>query len=84
MKISSLCCLVCNVGVELINHLFFSCSFAVEVHNKVMLWLGIDSLILFCYSDWVECLSKLQISKLYKEFLDATFSCYVVACMVVS
>lgn len=47
LDIPSLVCHMCDNGVESVNHLFFTCSVALALLEKVSRWWGINCLILF-------------------------------------
>lgn len=73
MEIPSLHCPICAIGTDSVNHSFFSCTFALEIQERILLWWEIDIPLLFCYEQWLFWLSALCISSLQRLFLEVVF-----------
>lgn len=70
MEIPLLRCPICAIGTDSVNNLFFSCTLALEIQEIILLWWEIDIPFLFCYEEWLSCLSALCISSLQRLFLE--------------
>lgn len=49
-----LSCMICYSGVELVNHLFFSCPVEVDVLEQLLRWWGLDVPVLSSVDDWAQ------------------------------
>lgn len=73
MEIPSLHCRICDISIDSVKHLLFSCTFALEFQKRILRWWEIDIHSLFCYEDWLSLLSALRISSLQRLFVKAVF-----------
>nr|GFA78038.1 RNA-directed DNA polymerase, eukaryota [Tanacetum cinerariifolium] len=65
-------CPVCNVGAEMVDHLFFSCSVASSIMAKVLGWWGFLESGISSYHGWVSWFEGLRLQKVAKDYLEAT------------
>ncbi|GJU92639.1 RNA-directed DNA polymerase, eukaryota [Tanacetum coccineum] len=63
LEIHSLSCPLCNVLVESTSHLFFSCSLAQQLWNKVFRWWDIDASDFLSYDEWLTLLKNIRMPK---------------------
>ena len=45
LEVPSIVCLICHVGVETTDHLFFSCSVASVIASRILVWWGLPAMI---------------------------------------
>ncbi|GJS19411.1 RNA-directed DNA polymerase, eukaryota, reverse transcriptase zinc-binding domain protein [Tanacetum coccineum] len=72
LEVPSIVCPVCQVGVETINHLFFSCLIASVIVSKIQVWWGLLVFRLYSYQDWLNWLGELKIRREMKDYLEGT------------
>ncbi|GJW54293.1 RNA-directed DNA polymerase, eukaryota [Tanacetum coccineum] len=80
MEIPSILCPICDLEVESISHLLFSCSMARDILSKVCQWWSLDSTSFLSYEDWLSWLTYIRISKQIKSVLEGVF--YVTWCQI--
>nr|GEV88051.1 hypothetical protein [Tanacetum cinerariifolium] len=61
IDVDSVLCPTCQVDVETINHIFFSCYMALELWAKLARWWDLDIPICANYFEWIEWLDSLQL-----------------------
>ncbi|GJY51090.1 RNA-directed DNA polymerase, eukaryota [Tanacetum coccineum] len=80
MEIPSILCPICDLEVESISHLLFSCSMARDILSKVFQWWSLDSTSFLSYEDWLSWFTYIRISKQIKSVLEGVF--YVTWCQI--
>ncbi|GJW48999.1 RNA-directed DNA polymerase, eukaryota [Tanacetum coccineum] len=73
MYIPSILCPICDLEVESISHLLFSCSMARDILSKVFQWWSLDSTSFLSYEDWLSWFTDIRISKQVKSVLEGVF-----------
>ncbi|GJX97838.1 hypothetical protein Tco_0353636 [Tanacetum coccineum] len=72
LEVPSIVCPVCQVGIETIDHLFFSCPIASAIVSKIQVWWGLPVFRLYSYQDWLNWLGELKIRREMKDYLEGT------------
>ncbi|GJZ94810.1 RNA-directed DNA polymerase, eukaryota [Tanacetum coccineum] len=72
LEVPSIVCPVCQVGIETIDHLFFSCPIASAIVSKIQVWWGLLVFRLYSYQDWLNWLGELKIRREMKDYLEGT------------
>ncbi|GJR66693.1 RNA-directed DNA polymerase, eukaryota, reverse transcriptase zinc-binding domain protein [Tanacetum coccineum] len=62
-------CPICQVDVETINNIFFSCDMALVLWAKLARWWSIDIPIYANFLEWLEWISSLHLPKKVKDIL---------------
>ncbi|GJR43593.1 RNA-directed DNA polymerase, eukaryota [Tanacetum coccineum] len=73
MDIPSILCPICDLEVESISHLLFSCSMARDILSKVFQWWSLDSTSFLSYEDWLSWFIDIHTSKQVKSVLEGVF-----------
>nr|GEV76085.1 probable LRR receptor-like serine/threonine-protein kinase At1g63430 [Tanacetum cinerariifolium] len=78
----SIRCLVCQVDVETINHIFFSCDMAFVLWAKLARWWSLDIPICTIFLEWLEWIGSLHLPKKVKDILEGVggILMYVLEC----
>ncbi|GKC07647.1 RNA-directed DNA polymerase, eukaryota, reverse transcriptase zinc-binding domain protein, partial [Tanacetum coccineum] len=71
--IDSIICPTCDVGVETVGHLFFSCSMARDISALIARWWKVPIQNFDCYDDWLEWIESIRMSKESKKMMEAVF-----------
>ncbi|GJU66768.1 RNA-directed DNA polymerase, eukaryota [Tanacetum coccineum] len=71
--IDSIICPTCDVGVETVGHLFFSCSMARDISALIARWWKVPIQNFDCYDDWLEWIESIRMSKESKKMIEAVF-----------
>nr|GFB31261.1 RNA-directed DNA polymerase, eukaryota [Tanacetum cinerariifolium] len=71
LEVWSIVCPVCNVGAEMVDHLFFSCSVASSIMAKVQGWWGFLESGISSYNSWASWFEGLRLKKVAKDYLEA-------------
>ena len=71
--LDSIICPNCDVGVETVGHLFFSCSMAREINYLIGRWWSVPVVDFDCFDEWVEWIVSLHLSKQVKLMLEDVF-----------
>nr|GEX11688.1 RNA-directed DNA polymerase, eukaryota [Tanacetum cinerariifolium] len=71
--IDSIICPNCDVGVETVGHLFFSCSMSRDIFNLIARWWKVSIENFDCYDDWLEWIDSIRMSKKTKIMMEAVF-----------
>ncbi|GJY94461.1 hypothetical protein Tco_0510822 [Tanacetum coccineum] len=69
----SIICPTCDVGVETVGHLFFSCSMARDISALIARWWKVPIQNFDCYDDWLEWIESIRMSKESKKMMEAVF-----------
>ena len=72
LEVPSIVCPVCEVGVETIDHLFFSCSVASAIASRILGWWGLPVIGFSTYQDWLSWIEGLKLRREVKEYLEGT------------
>ncbi|XP_071736746.1 uncharacterized protein [Rutidosis leptorrhynchoides] len=56
VEIDDVSFLICNHGLEDVNHVFFSCILAKELWRKIRIWTGLDINVFDSWANWLEWL----------------------------
>ncbi|KAL4561645.1 hypothetical protein LXL04_033815 [Taraxacum kok-saghyz] len=73
LELNSMLCPICGEKVEDMEHLFFTCSFASEITDKVVRWWGLSSYSFPSLQGWKGWLDGMQLRKKLKEVLEGVF-----------
>ena len=73
IDIPSVLCPICEGCSEMVNHIFFECSFVTQVYNKFARWWDIHIPGLSSYVQWLEWFVSVQLPKVHKHLLEAAF-----------
>nr|GEV36499.1 RNA-directed DNA polymerase, eukaryota, reverse transcriptase zinc-binding domain protein [Tanacetum cinerariifolium] len=71
--IDSIICPNCDVGVETVGHLFFSCSMSRDIFNLIARWWKLSIENFDCYDEWLEWIDSIRMSKKTKIMMEAIF-----------
>ncbi|GJU21279.1 RNA-directed DNA polymerase, eukaryota, reverse transcriptase zinc-binding domain protein [Tanacetum coccineum] len=53
ISINCIKCVICDIGVETVNHLFFSCELVTQLVKMIVRWWSVPYLEIDSYADWV-------------------------------
>nr|GEX57073.1 RNA-directed DNA polymerase, eukaryota, reverse transcriptase zinc-binding domain protein [Tanacetum cinerariifolium] len=70
IDIDSILCPICDCGVESSSHLFFSCSLARQVAQKISLWWDVTYVDVNSYVEWVTWMMSLRLTSKLKLMLE--------------
>ncbi|GJV59408.1 RNA-directed DNA polymerase, eukaryota, reverse transcriptase zinc-binding domain protein [Tanacetum coccineum] len=70
IDVGSILCPICQVDVETINHIFFSCDMVMDLWAKLARWWELDILVCANISEWFEWLGSLNVSNKLKSVLE--------------
>nr|GEY51167.1 RNA-directed DNA polymerase, eukaryota [Tanacetum cinerariifolium] len=71
--IDSIICPNCDVRVETVGHLFFSCSMSRDIFNLIARWWKVSIENFDCYDEWLEWIDSIRMSKKTKIMMEAVF-----------
>ncbi|GJV62122.1 RNA-directed DNA polymerase, eukaryota [Tanacetum coccineum] len=71
--IDSLKCGTCDMGVETVNHLFFSCTLVRNLVDLIVRWWNVTRVDIDSYSDWVLWIQNLRLPIKNKRMLEGVF-----------
>nr|GEX97273.1 RNA-directed DNA polymerase, eukaryota, reverse transcriptase zinc-binding domain protein [Tanacetum cinerariifolium] len=63
-------CPLCNISVESISHLLFSCSLARHLRSKFLRWWELEHIELESYEDWLQWFNNVRLTKRIKEMFE--------------
>nr|GEX47477.1 RNA-directed DNA polymerase, eukaryota [Tanacetum cinerariifolium] len=66
-------CPNCDVRVETVGHLFFSCSMSRDIFNLIACWWKVSIENFDCYDEWLEWIDSIRMSKKTKIMMEAVF-----------
>ncbi|GJR42475.1 hypothetical protein Tco_1310578 [Tanacetum coccineum] len=73
-------CPLCNISVESISDLLFSCSLARQLRTKFLCWWELEDIDLESYEDWLQWFNNVHLSKRIKEMFEGAN--YVMWCLI--
>ncbi|KAL4576007.1 hypothetical protein LXL04_012095 [Taraxacum kok-saghyz] len=73
MELNTLICPICGEAVEHMEHLFFTCSFARAVMEKVLRWWGLPAYSIDSLPAWKAWLKDVRYRKSLKHVLEGVF-----------
>ncbi|KAL4556996.1 hypothetical protein LXL04_035166 [Taraxacum kok-saghyz] len=73
MELNTLICPICGEAVEHMEHLFFTCSFARAVMEKVLRWWGLPAYSIDSLPAWKAWLEDVRYRKSLKHVLEGVF-----------
>ncbi|GJS73077.1 RNA-directed DNA polymerase, eukaryota, reverse transcriptase zinc-binding domain protein [Tanacetum coccineum] len=79
ISINCIKCAICDIGVETVNHLFFSCELVTQLVKMIVRWWSVPYLEIDSYADWVSWMDNLHLPIKNKLMLDGVF--YVMWCI---
>ncbi|GKE15855.1 RNA-directed DNA polymerase, eukaryota, reverse transcriptase zinc-binding domain protein [Tanacetum coccineum] len=71
--IDSLKCGTCDMGVETVNHLFFSCTLVRNLVDLIVRWWNVTRVDIDSYSDWELWIQNLRLPIKNKRMLEGVF-----------
>ncbi|GKA64547.1 RNA-directed DNA polymerase, eukaryota, reverse transcriptase zinc-binding domain protein, partial [Tanacetum coccineum] len=71
--IDSLKCGTCDMGVETVNHLFFSCTLVRNLVDLIVRWWNVTRVDIDSYSDWDLWIQNLRLPIKNKRMLEGVF-----------
>ncbi|GKA12807.1 RNA-directed DNA polymerase, eukaryota [Tanacetum coccineum] len=78
ISINCIKCAICDIGVETVNHLFFSCELVTQLVKMIVRWWSVPYLEIDSYADWVSWMDNLHLPIKNKLMLEGVF--YVMWC----
>ncbi|GKA00653.1 RNA-directed DNA polymerase, eukaryota [Tanacetum coccineum] len=73
LDIQSILCANCNKEVESTNHVFFACSMARDIYQKIASWWDINYSEFSSYEEWLEWLLNMRIQSDRRNILEGVF-----------
>ncbi|GJV81031.1 RNA-directed DNA polymerase, eukaryota, reverse transcriptase zinc-binding domain protein [Tanacetum coccineum] len=70
IDVGSILCPICQLDVETINHIFFSCDMALDLWAKLARWWDLDIPMCANISEWFEWIGSLHMSNRVKSTLE--------------
>ncbi|GKB47389.1 RNA-directed DNA polymerase, eukaryota [Tanacetum coccineum] len=78
ISINCIKCAICDIGVETVNHLFFSCELVTQLVKMIVRWRSVPYLEIDSYAEWVSWMDNLHLPIKNKLMLEGVF--YVMWC----
>lgn len=72
IEVHSVLCPLCDVDVETVNHLFFTCGVASDLWNLLGSWWDLDFPLYLSISEWITWIDFVRLSRNVKRCLEAT------------
>ncbi|GJV15111.1 RNA-directed DNA polymerase, eukaryota [Tanacetum coccineum] len=73
ISINCIKCAICDIGVETVNHLFFSCELVTQLVKMIVRWWSVPYLEIDSYADWVSWMDNLHLPIKNKLMLEGVF-----------
>ncbi|KAL4590001.1 hypothetical protein LXL04_002918 [Taraxacum kok-saghyz] len=73
LELNSMLCPICGEKVEDVEHLFFKCSFASEITDKVVRWWGFSTSSFSSLQGWKGWMDGVRLRNKMKEVLECVF-----------
>ncbi|GJW85507.1 RNA-directed DNA polymerase, eukaryota, reverse transcriptase zinc-binding domain protein [Tanacetum coccineum] len=70
IDVNSILCPICQMDIEMINHIFFSCDMALDLWAKLARWWDLDIPICANIFKWFDWIGTLQLSNKVKDYLE--------------
>ncbi|GJR28708.1 retrotransposon protein, putative, ty1-copia subclass [Tanacetum coccineum] len=82
IPLDSINCGICDLGVETVSHLFFSCDLVRQLSILIARWWCVPYVGVESYAEWVAWLNSLRLPSKNKSMLEGVF--YIMWCSISS